>query len=491
MGIVLKQSLNNTIITYVGFAIGALNHLFLFTTFLSADYFGLVTVVLAVSNILMPIIAFGVPITMVKFFSSFLKNEETDSFLTLMLLLPLLILIPLTAFLYFSDDFVGDLLSKRNGIVKNYVWYIFIIGVAMAYFEIFYAWAKVHMKSVFGNLMKEVFVRMGTTVLLLLIYWNTITIAFFFKALVGLYIFRMLIMKFYAYRQRAPKLNFNWPKNARNIIKYTVLIIIGASASVVLLEVDKVMLNQFKAIENVAYYGVAVYIAVVIGVPSRSMQQITSPLTAKLMNEDDRTGLKTLYHKSSLTLFIISGILFLLILLNVSDLYLLIPEAYSGGITIISIIGLIKVYDALLGINNAILYNSNYYRAVLLMGLLLAILTIFFNYLLIPRYGIEGAAIASFLAFFIFNTIKLRFVKIKFGILPFSKETLKVLCFLILLGTGFYFINFSFHPIFNIVLKSVLMILIYGYLLYKFNVSEDINQLVNKLISQVCAIIKK
>ena len=91
----------------------------------------------------------------------------------------------------------------------------------------------------------------------------------------------------------------------------------------------------------------------------------------------------------------------------------------------------------------SILYNSEYYQAVLLMGVLLAVMTILFNLWLIPKYGIEGAAIASFLAFFVYNTIKLLYVKLKFGILPFTSNTLKVLILLVAVGIPFYFVDFS------------------------------------------------
>lgn len=485
MGIVLKQSLNNTLITYLGFAIGAVNVLFLYTKFLTPEYVGLVGVILATSSILTPILAFGVPNTIVKYFSSFSKHEHTDSFLTLMLLLPFVLILPLLGFAYLTNDVIGDFLGKENAIVKGYVWHIFIIGFAMAYFEIFYAWAKVHMKSVFGNFMKEVFVRACTMVLLILVFKNTISVEFFLKALVGLYVIRMVFMKIYAYKLRMPKLRFNWPENIQGILSYTVLIIIGGSAAVVLLEVDKVMLNQLVDIENVAYYGVAVYIAVVIGVPSRSMQQITSPLTAELLNEKDSEGLKTLYQKSSLTLFIASGILFLLIVLNVEELYILIPEAYRGGFFVVLIIGVVKVYDSLLGNNNAILYNSDHYRAVLLMGLLLAVITILFNFWLIPKFGIEGAAMASLLSFSIFNTIKLVYVKMKFGILPFTSATLKVFGLLILIGGAFYFVDFSYHPIDNILLKSIPMLLIYAFVLYRFKISEDVVGVIDTLRKKI------
>ena len=130
------------------------------------------------------------------------------------------------------------------------------------------------------------------------------------------------------------------------------------------------------------------------------MHQITYPLTAELLNKNDKPALKSLYQRSSLTLFIISGLLFLLILLNLDDLYKMLPEAYRNGFVIFVWLGLAKVYDALMGNNNSILYNSDYYRAVLLMGVLLAAMTIVFNLWLIPEYGLDGAAIASFFRIF-------------------------------------------------------------------------------------------
>lgn len=482
MGIVLKQSLNNTIVTYFGFAIGAVNTLFLYTNFMKADNYGLVQVVLSVSAVLTPILAFGVPNSLVKFYSSFQKHKEQDAFLTLMLLLPLLLIIPIALLSFLANQAIGNLLSRENPIVGNYVWHIFLIGMAMAYFEVFYAWARIRMKSIFGNFMKEVFCRIAQTVLLILLWLQWIDIEFFITSLVAFYLIRTVIMKVYAYRLRMPKLNFDFPSNWKNIITYSALIILGGSTAIVLMEIDKVMLNNFLKLENVAYYAVAGFIASTIAVPSRAMHQITYPLTATYINTKNYDALKNLYQKSSLTLFIISGLLFLLILLNLADLYKLVPENYAGGFMIVFWIGLAKVYDALLGNNNSILFNSDYYRSILFFGVLLALLAIVFNLWLIPNYGIDGAAIASFSAFFIYNSLKLVYVKKKFKISPFTKETVKVLALLLFLGALFAVFSFSFHPIINIGLKSILIIAMYVGVLYRFKISEDVYGVLRKFL---------
>ena len=483
MGVVLKQSIQNTVVTYLGFLFGAINTLFLYTKILPDRYYGLVTFILASGAILMPLMAFGVHNTLVKFYSNH-KEVEKDGFFTLMLLIPLLGILPVALVGLIWYEPIGDWVSQVNPMVKDYLWYVFFVGLAMAYFEVFYSWCRVYLKSVFGNFMKEVFARVGVSILLILFYFDVITLDIFFKCLVGLYLLRTVIIKIYAFTLRTPKLDFKFPVYTKEILSYSFLIILGGSAALILLEIDKVMLNQFISIENVAYYGVSVYIATVIIVPSRAMHQITYPLTAELLNLGDTAELDKLYKKSSLTLFIASGILFVLIILNLNDLYLMLPENYRNGFTIVFLIGLAKVMDSILGNINSILYNSDYYKTVLVFGVCLAALTILLNYLLIPKLGLEGAALASFVSIFIFNLVKVVFVKIKFGMLPFTSATFKVFATLVLLAVLFDLLQFQFHPIINIGLKSLLVMVMYVGILYRFNISEDVTGFLSKWLKK-------
>ena len=177
-------------------------------------------------------------------------------------------------------------------------------------------------------------------------------------------------------------------------------------------------------------------------------------------------------------------VLFALIFLNLNDLYELLPDAYRNGYIIFVWLGLAKLYDALLGNNNSILYNSDYYRAVLYMGIFLAIVTVLLNVWLIPAYGLDGAAIASFSAFFIYNTVKLIYVKMKFNMLPFTKETVQISVLLAITLLTFYFIHLPFHSIISIMIKSLGITLLYVGVLYKFKISEDVFQVLSKVFGK-------
>ena len=483
MGIVLNQSFKNTITTYFGFGIGAINTLFLYTNFLTDQYYGLVAFLLSAANIMMPFMAFGVHNAIVKFYSTFKTKNSINSFLTMMLFLPLLFIIPLAFIGYFAYDFIVSWLSGENQIVENYVWHIFILAVAMAYFEIFFAWTKVQMQTVFGNLMKEVFHRVGIMLLLFAVYFNWLSVDQFILALVGVYVLRMVIMKLYAYSVRFPKLKFQKLENRISILKYSGLMIIAGSVAMLILDIDKFMIGlMLPDIEQVAYYSVAIFIATVIAVPQRAMHQIMLPLTAKYLNEKDNVALEDLYKRSSMTLLVVSGFIFLLIILNINQLYEILPVEFTGGLFVVLIVSLAKLYDNSLGNNNAILFNSDYYRMVLFFGVLLAIMAIVLNAIFIPVYGIEGSAFATFLAVFIYNTIKIVFVKQKFNMQPFTIGSVKIVATLILLSVAFYFWEFPFHPIINIIFKSGCIGLIYFLLIYKFNVSEDISNQIKKYL---------
>ncbi|WP_283636626.1 oligosaccharide flippase family protein [Aquaticitalea lipolytica] len=482
MGIVTSQSFKNTITTYLGFGIGALNTLFLYTYFISDQYYGLVAFILSTANIMMPLMAFGVHNTIIKFYSTFKTKNSLNSFLTLMLFLPLLLIIPIGLIGCFTYEAIGELISQKNPIVKDYVWYIYVTAIAMAYFEVFFAWSKTQLQTVFGNFMKEVFHRVGVMLLLFAVYFQWINVDEFILGVIGVYILRMIIMKLYAYSVKFPVLKFYKIENIGAILKYSSLIIIAGSIATIILDIDSFMLGLYIPIEKVAYYGVAIYIATVIVVPSRSMQQILQPLTAQYLNDNNKVALKDLYVRSSQTLFVIGGFIFLIIVLNINQLYELIPEEFSGGLIVVFLVGVAKLYDCLMGCNNVVLFNSDYYRVVLLFGVLLTILTVFLNMLFIPMFGINGSAFATFLAISIYNTIKIYFVKKKFNMMPFTIDTGKVCVLIIVSIVLFYFWEFPFHPIINIALKTMLVTLLYVLVILKLNVSEDISLVIKKYL---------
>ncbi|WPR70503.1 oligosaccharide flippase family protein [Flavobacterium sp. NG2] len=485
MGIVLNQSLKNTIITYLGFGVGAINTLYLYPVFLGATYYAVANYILSAANVIMPLFAIGMQNTLVKYYTQYKTEEERERFLSFTVLFPLLLCIPLGLIgLFYYDDIVY-FVSKKNPVVNEFIWLIPFIGLCMAYFEIFYAWARVHMHSVFGNFIKEVGLRIFSLLALIAVYYKWITVVDFVYVTAGIYFLALIVTMWYAFRIKQPNFQFTIPQNVKEILEYTFYIILSGSVANLLLDGDKIMLNQYMLIDNIAYYSVATYIALVISVPSRAMHQIVYPITARLMHEDKHDELNELYKKTSINLQVVGGFVMLCIFVNINQMYELVPKEYSGGIVVVFMIGISKYFDLILGNNNAIIFNSKYYRMVLFLGLFLVFLTIALNMFFIPRYGILGSAFATLLSITLYSLAKLLFVVKRMHLYPFTKETVSSIVLTTAVFVAFYFWEFPMYPLIAITLKSILVTIVYLYLNYKFKISPEINGVLDTIYKRI------
>ncbi|WP_233890694.1 lipopolysaccharide biosynthesis protein, partial [Tenacibaculum piscium] len=281
MGIVLRQSIKNTIIIYLGFLIGGINTIFLYARFLKDEYYGLATYVFAASNLLMPVMALGIQFTIVKFFSAYKTKKEKDSFLSSILFLPLLIALPIGFCWDVFHNLIMSYISKSNIegnlIIENYTIYIYIIAVCCAYFEVFYSWAKVQMQSVFGNVLKELYNRVAIMTLLFAVNFDIITKQEFLYYMTIAYIIRTFLMLIYAFKLYTPSLTFTLPYNFKEVLRYSFYIVLAGSAGALVLDIDKIMIPGKEGFATAAYYGVALFIGSFIEAPSRAMGQILQP----------------------------------------------------------------------------------------------------------------------------------------------------------------------------------------------------------------------
>lgn len=495
MGIVLKQSLKNTVVIYLGFLIGGINTLFLYTRFLKEEYYGLATYVFSAANLLTPIIAFGIHFTIVKFYSSYASKQEKDKFLSSILLLPLGIALPIGFFWSYFHNWILNFVSDSNSVVENYTFYIYTIAFCCAYFEMFFSWAKVQMQSVFGNLLKELYNRVAIMMLLLAVYLEVVTKQQFLIYMAYAYVLRTVLMMLYAFKLYMPKFSFSLPNNFKEVLKYSLYIILAGSAGAIVLDIDKVMIPGKEGFATAAYYTVAVFIGSFIEAPSRAMTQILQPLTSKAINENNPKETESLYKKSSINLLLIGGLFYVLINANVNELFKLLPDqGYAGGGLVVLMISSAKLVLMLLGSNGAIITNSKFYKITMPIGLFMAFSVfylnkLFYNYL---NFGTEGLALATLITIVIASSFKLWFVKVKLNMSPFTSTTLKMISIIIVLFLSFWFWNFDMpelyissfpiHPILNIMLKSILIITIYLTVVIKLNISTQINGLVKRFV---------
>jgi O-antigen/teichoic acid export membrane protein len=236
----------------------------------------------------------------------------------------------------------------------------------------------------------------------------------------------------------------------------------------------------------------------VVEIPGRAMFQIINPLVAKSLNQNNIDELKNLYNKSSINLLIIAGLFFLLININIEPFYeLMANPSYGDAIWVVLMISLSKLILMSFGCGPAILATAKFYKITLPFSIFMAAAVYFLNDTLIDIYSINGAALSTLIVVAFFTFIKILYIKYKLNIVPYSIQTLKVLGIILIMfflfadkdGDGrlayfmFDFFDFELSNIFEIALNSILVLLLYLFLIYKTKSSDDINVFVRNLLN--------
>lgn len=486
MGIVVNQSYKNIIIISIALVIGGVNTLYFYPVFLKAEYYGLVVFLLATSNLLQPLISFGSQHTIIKYFSSYNSAKEKDIFMSSIIFLPILTIIPICYLVVQFHDIIASFLSLKNPIIESYVWVIFLVAFATSYFEVFYSWARVQLKSVFGNFLKEIYPRVSICILLLLVFFDIISKENFVWYLTGFYYLRLLIMIAYSLKLYTPNFYFKLPVNTKQILSYSIYIFLAGSAASILIDIDKFMIPQKEAISQTAFYAVAVFIATVVEIPGRALFQIVNPLVAKALNTNNFTELKMLYKESSLNLLIISGLFFLLINLNIVPFYELMDNpSYGTAVWVVLMISLSKLILMSFGCGPAILATSKFYKITLPFSIGMALSVYFLNDYLIDLMGINGAALSTLIVVAIFTFLKIIYLKSKLNLSPYSFNSVKTLFIIGSLFLIFENISFPFKGISLIIINSLIIGLVYTLVVYYSNLSGTLNKFLMNVLSKL------
>jgi O-antigen/teichoic acid export membrane protein len=198
-------------------------------------------------------------------------------------------------------------------------------------------------------------------------------------------------------------------------------------------------------------------------------------------------NIANVYTKSSINLLIFSSFIFSVIWLNLDDAFdfLQLPAIYHEGKPLVLILGITKIIELGTGLNSQVISTSPRWRFELQSHLILLALTLPLNYYFVKTYGIMGAGVAQLISLTIYNGIRYLFLLKNYSMQPFTRQTL----YSIILTLSLYFIisrliNISI-PLLNMVVRTLAFTAIYGFLVIRLNLSEDITILYKKAVSLI------
>lgn len=480
MGIVINQTLRNSLSTYLGIVIGAVNTLWISTWAFNDDpaYFGFVQILLSSVLIISTFVSFGAPNIVLKYFSSFNEQERAKLF-GFSVLLPLIFIGLFSWYLSGHEAGVAAMLTEKESdkrLLLQYISYLIPLSLFNIYFEIFSSFSQVHFKSILPNFLKEAYRKLFTSVILILYGFGLISFDLFVFLFTVSFFSQWLFLLIHLMTKGHLKISFSTRGLPyRKLLDYGFFGILTFGGSLLINRIDGLMISRYLDLESVAFYTIGFFIGSVISTPGKASTGIIRPILSKALDRGDMTEVYNLYVKSCITLSITAGWIFMLVWINVWDIYQLIPEKFHGGEWVVFYIALSRWVNMASGINGHIIIMSQYYRFNLWSNVFLIVLTVLSNLWLIPIYGITGAAMASALVMILDQIIRMSFVYYKFKIHPFNRKYFMAATFLGVCILGFYFFNPGLGFIVNILLKSFIATLVFGFLVYYFRLSPDMN----------------
>lgn len=491
MGIIQRQGIQSAVFTYLGIALGYINMVWLFPMHLESSQFGLTRLIIALSFVVSEFGRLGTASMVVRYFPAF-KDTGTkhNGILTLLLGICTIGSIGLLLALWIGKPFLLQMYNIQDATLLsgNYGWFL-VITLFFVFSETLFAYSQSLLRNVVPVFVKETLLRLLQTAAII----GFAIDAYDFHVFMGLFAFTFGIQNIVMllYLGWLKELPITWRTkipagiSIKELWSYGFFMMLNRFPNTALMHVDVIMVSALIDLSTSGIYAIAVFIAAIVRVPGRLINQISGPLVARHFQEGDMESIQKLYRQSAVSQFIIGAGITILLLVNYHTIDQYLQEGYRDMFFLLLWLCIGNILDMMTGINGVIITNSRYYRFDLNANFFLVLLTIGTNFLLIPQLGSIGAAVATAIALGTYNLLKLVFVQIRFNMLPFSNKMWQAT---IVLGisflVGWIFPTINDFPIVDLLIRSLLTTgVLFGLVLW-WKVSPELTEVVTKALDR-------
>ncbi|MAE07128.1 MAG: polysaccharide biosynthesis protein [Bacteroidetes bacterium] len=494
MGIIKKQSISGTIYSYVGVVLGFITTGLLYPQIFTTEEIGLLRILVSYSLLFAQFAGLGINTVTIKLFPYFRNYERKHhGYLGLALLVSTVgLIISVAAFVLLKSSIL-DTDNEGADLFAHYFYYIVPLIIFTLLFNVFDTYYRVLYNAVKGIIYKEVIQRILILILIVLFFVNIIdfhqAVILYTIALISPTILLFLSLIYNKQLFLNIDLSFVDRKLSYEMMNVGVFGILASFSAVLVMTIDTIMVERILGLSSLGVYTITFFFGALILVPLRTMGKISSVVIADAWRENDINVINQIYKKSSISLSVIGLLLFIGIWGNIDNILHIITDKYLSGKYVILFIGIASLFDIALSISPHIIVNSKHYRYLTYFLIIFAILLIVSNYILIPIYGIVGAAIATLISKFIYNIIKYLFLYSKYKLQPFNFKTVLVYLIAIVAYGVSLLLPEQRNYIVDILLRSSIITIIFMVPVYYFKISTDINSKIETTIKKIVTII--
>lgn len=498
MGIVFRQSIKTSIVIAAGAVLGAVINLSS-AFILTRQEFGYTKHLPTQAAIFHIFIMLGLGSTLLNFSARYAARDERRKILiTLSSLAPLIttILLSIPYFIYKQEILLAFFDLNDHEMLSRYYAIVPLFILLWSYMVTMECYLITQSKVAILSFVKEVAIRIFTIILLVLFYFSVISFSQVVYGIVGSYLLGVLLMIFAALKTDDFGFSVKWnvfsKAEYKEIFQYSWYHMLVNATVYMLGFIDSLMLGSKlspEGLSSLAVYTNALFIAGVMMIPYRAMTPASIPTLNNAYLSGDKALLKNIFHRSGINILIAGVAMFVLIACNLDNAIAFFPPEYAAIKPIALILMIGRMIDMATGLNTELTSVSKHYKFNFRVSILLLATLIGCCYVLIPEYGIYGAAWGATIALAVFNLSKMVFVWWKMDIMPFTRRSMLV----VIAGVLTFIVGYLFPELFSGMdnmklaavldtgLRTIIIAAVYLALLIWLKPSDDLNSYLNSV----------
>ncbi len=212
----------------------------------------------------------------------------------------------------------------------------------------------------------------------------------------------------------------------RALVRFSAPLVVASAVSTLLAQIDKLMLGFLASSEATGMYSYGYTLAAGLPVVLSVFGFLYMPLASRLDADSNHEEVDRIFKLTTKWIYIAAFPVFLTFVAFSSDLVSLVfPKSGPQSAAVLAILAVGFFLSAANGRSQDTLSAFGYTRIILVVNVVAAVLNVVLNIVLIQRYGVVGAALASALSFFALNALAMLVLWKTSSISPFSRLTVK------------------------------------------------------------------
>jgi O-antigen/teichoic acid export membrane protein len=225
------------------------------------------------------------------------------------------------------------------------------------------------------------------------------------------------------------KVNLISNKNSlklKDILDVSLPMLLASSLFLIIQWTDTIMLAMFRTETEVGIYNVALKVAMLTSVGLFAINSIAAPKFAEFYGRGDMKGLGKVAQQSTKLIFWSSFPILLILFIFPSFILGIFGGEFKVGIFALIILALGQFVNSISGSVGYILQMTGNHKVFQNIILIATIINIILNAVLIPVYGINGAAFASMVSIMFWNLTSVVYIRKNLNIMTLYIPLLKV-----------------------------------------------------------------